>query len=1495
MSLTSLQQVLQSQVDAAKAVTVTAATLTQAGLAPRPGLDALVRGHLAIGDADLAIGYTARVPDPAGDTLTLAGPATLLGVAAATVTVTFIVPGDGPADVRVAVELPDGWTLGTAFAALATAPFTGVFLTDIRYVLTTLPTDSYTWNGAVQTLVQGSQLLSIVSLRGSLAIAAGLLSGGSTADTAPLTGVVDPSKLAQADAGLPAVALAAPLGHAVAVPQFSLSAPRVELATGTGDESGTIAWLAFATTLSVEGSPLCDFKAIVAASATSATSITFALAPLDPPSTRQLTPDTMISLLGVDYTTSIPPLLHDIFGAVALKGLTATVSVGQSVQLTSVGALIGSTGPFGYGQFQIEETTLQLLAMAPLGQGAMLVSFDARASIFPDIFDGEFEVEVSYEITSGDLTVAAAFTGEVALSDVLSGLSGGSLSPPGDLEMSFSDFGVTLHKPSGGSAAYTLYGTAAAGVTLPFLGVHVDAELQLLVDSAAQHFQLVGGLMLGDYAFTVTVDLTATDKTITGTWQALSKDGYLGLNKLAQAIGSTAPPIPDGLDLDLESATLSYNVTKSILVLEAQSASYGKAVLVALKSTTWSFFFGLEIDREIGLSDLPIIGPEIEKAISVSVDQIQVLASSTLDATAAGLIDAELARLGGGYPQVPTAGMSGVALAMVFDAGGEKTTLTIATPPTAPALAAGRAGPAALAADPAGAPGPTVRTAVPASFPAHGAAVAGAGDSPPGPPPSPDDGTVWLTLQKSFGPVAFQKVGIRYRDSVLYFLMNASVSGGGLTIAVMGLGVGSPLTSFKPKFTIDGLAITYAEGPVQLSGALVGSIDPVNFYGELILGVEQLQIAALGGYTEVDGHPSFLLYAVLDYPIGGPAFFFVTGLAAGFGFNRKLVIPPVDKVTTFPLVQWAQGAGNPPPMDTTSIADTVTKVVGELSSSGVVAPSVGDYWLAIGVRFTSFELVESFALLTVEFGNQFEIALLGVSTVQLPPAPASAVALAQLELKAVFIPSEGLLAVSGQLTPQSFVLSPDCHLTGGFSLTTWFAGEHEGEFVLTLGGYSPRFSPPPYYPVVPRLGLNWQVTSELAIKGDLYFALTSSAVMAGGGLSAVWQSGSIRAWFDVEADFLLVFEPFHYYLGAGIHLGCSFTVNLLFTSFTISIHLGVSLEIWGPEFAGRATIDLSIISFTISFGGGSPDTKTTIGWGDFLAKLMPSGAAPSARPARLGRGRPAALRRLAAAAAALGGPGAAGQEAADLAADPSPHAIVQIIVQGGLLKRLSDTEGELNWVVSGEQLQLVTQSAIPTKQWSFSDNVTLVADAPAPNTDFGVGPVGVGSTDLTSTHTIEITSNEACAFLADPVLRNVPTALWQTRAFDSHGVPVGVDPVNSTTVDGVSTGFTITPHVLPPDHTLPIPIENLDYTIADPVKAFEWSDATGPPTDPFDGQTVWGTIAAAGPAAVRQQLVNEIAAEGWPVPTQIDVSELATLAAYDLVADPVLRLLGEQR
>ncbi|GAB7028681.1 DUF6603 domain-containing protein [Streptomyces sp. NPDC021749] len=1027
--------------------------------------------------------------------------------------------------------------------------------------------------------------------------------------------------------------------------------------------------------------------------------------------------------------------------------------------------------------------------------------------------------------------------------------------------------------------------------TFHIAGVELDITVAIHLASASSGYtgQFTGTLAIRkEDATTEKLDVTFARGKLTADWTSGSGHG-LSLTDLASCFGfGDLPPIPAAIDLTLKTMTFVYDVPSAALSIAARTASGYTAVFVTANvpgggTAHRRFAFAVDLPLNVRLADLPVVGDLLPDAGQYGIPEFGCwIVSGDLAGTGTASDAAVLnALIPTGYPRLPQAPLAGGVL--LFG----KLLLGSDTMPLELALSGASSVSAALLAPVAG--------AATSSAPVDGAAAAASGSivcsgtSP--------DGTVWYDLHKKYGPVSLEKVWIRYERStdkeggILHVLMSAGLGVGGLSISVLGLGVGSPLVTFRPEFSIDGLAVSYDNGPVELSGALVGSTDPVvNFYGELILGVEQLQIVALGGYTEVEGQPSFFLYAVLDYPIGGPAFFFVTGLAAGLGFNRRLVVPPVGRVATFPLVQWAQGAGSPPPMDATAIGDTVRTVIGELSASGVVAPSVGDYWLAVGVHFTSFQLVDSFALLTVGFGSRFEIALLGVSTVQLPPAPSPPVARAELELKAAFVPAEGLLSVSGRLTPQSFVLSRDCHLTGGFALAMWFSGEHQGEFVLTLGGYGPRFHPPFHYPVVPRLDVNWQVTPQLALKGDLYFALTSSAVMTGGGWSAVWQSGGIRAWWQVQADFLLVFEPFHYYLSAGIHLGASFTVKLLFTSFTASIHAGVALEIWGPEFAGRATVDLSIISFTISFGGGVPDSRTTISWGKFLEKLMPQSPAPQvARYGPLSRGRDA-LQMMVAAGGGL--PGTADETTEDKA-----PGIVQIVVQGGLLKRLSDTDGELNWVVNGEQLRLVTQSAVPTKDWTFSHNMQLASGVPEPNTDFGVGPVGVGSGDLTSTHVIEIATKESSLFQASPVLGNVPTGLWQTRRFDGKGVPVGLDPLNSTTVDGVYVGFAITPYSAVRSRTLPIRVEDLDYTVVAPSQTFAWTDSAGPAADPFDEQTVWGTIGAAGPTAVRTQLVAAIAAQGYQVPheDQIDVTELLTQAAYDLLARPVLRLLGEQR
>lgn len=581
------------------------------------------------------------------------------------------------------------------------------------------------------------------------------------------------------------------------------------------------------------------------------------------------------------------------------------------------------------------------------------------------------------------------------------------------------------------------------------------------------------------------------------------------------------------------------------------------------------------------------------------------------------------------------------------------------------------------------------------------------------------------------GPVHFQRIGLKYQDSKIWVLLDASLNLAGLSLSLDGLAVNSPLNQFDPKFDLKGIGIDYkGSDTLEIGGAFLrttrNGIDEYNGAAVIKFNVKAktLNLSAIGSYAYFQGHPSLFIYAILDYPIGGPSFFFVTGLAAGFGYNRALKVPTIDQVATFPLVAEAV---NPPPAEGSN-SDQAARLTGELTKlRDYIPPETGQIFLAIGIKFTSFKLIDSFLLLTVAFGNRFELNILGLATLIAPPnvgAGVPPVAEVQLALKASFLPAEGFIGIIAQLTPNSYILSQACHLTGGFAFYGWFAPNvHEGDFVLTLGGYHPLFNVPDHYPKVPRLTLNWQVSSELYIKADAYFALTPSAIMAGGHLQATWNSGPLSAWFNAGADFLMSWKPYHYDISIYVDMGVSYTFHF-FGTHHITVQLGADLHIWGPEFTGIAHIHLWIISFDVSFGSSASQAPKAIDWNEFKTSFLP-------------------------------------------AAD----AICSITVQEGLVRKVNQDDKTDLGIINPKDFCLVTNSVIPAKKAVYTKDITLQDDQiqiAASNTQFGISPMEVKSEQLTSDLTISITRDGKSLsseefdkdFTCIPLFKKVPIALW---------------------------------------------------------------------------------------------------------------------------------------
>jgi hypothetical protein len=467
---------------------------------------------------------------------------------------------------------------------------------------------------------------------------------------------------------------------------------------------------------------------------------------------------------------------------------------------------------------------------------------------------------------------------------------------------------------------------------------------------------------------------------------------------------------------------------------------------------------------------------------------------------------------------------------------------------------------------------------------------------------------VSIPLHKSFGPVALKDVGIGWNDTdkALLFQLSGGLNLNALKLELDKLTVGIPIDSpDKPELFslgLEGFDLAFKSGAVSMAGGFLkymknpaSETEQPQYNGAVAIQAGSWGITALGSFGTAEGSPSLFIFGVLNAALGGPPVFFVTALAAGFGYNRKIIMPGISNVQNFPFVKAAVN----PELFTGKDSDTVLA-----SMSEVIPPELGQYWFAAGVKFSSFELLNSFALLIIQFGKKLELGILGLSNLQLPKIGTDGAVKpyvnAQMAIKATFDPEEGILAVQAQLTDNSYVIHPDCKITGGFAYFSWFKGDHADDFVVTLGGYNKNFdlAAHPHYPLVPRLAFNWNMPGGIKFSGDAYFALTPSCVMAGGKLSLTYEEGDLKAWFKAIADFLISWKPFHYDIGIGITVGVSYRVNIAFIHKTISVELGVDVQMWGPEFGGQAEVHLWIISFTIGFGANNTAVES-VDWQKF--------------------------------------------------------------------------------------------------------------------------------------------------------------------------------------------------------------------------------------------------------------------------------------------------------
>lgn len=595
----------------------------------------------------------------------------------------------------------------------------------------------------------------------------------------------------------------------------------------------------------------------------------------------------------------------------------------------------------------------------------------------------------------------------------------------------------------------------------------------------------------------------------------------------------------------------------------------------------------------------------------------------------------------------------------------------------------------------------------------------------------------WFDVQKQLGPLTLGRIGLATSGDWLGIGLDASLALTGLAIELIGFTAGFPKDNISLdglELSLDGLSVYFQSGAVLLLGNLVRSVNSgiTSYNGTLSIQAGGYGIAAIGSFAQIEGAISMFVFGAIQGVFGGPPAFVVTGIAAGFGYNRSLKLPGAEDVLDFPLVLVATLGKSylPDPKD-------VSAMLGKLDAAGVVPPSLGSYWFAAGVQFSSFQLLSTFAMLSVEVGKDLVIALLGVSSLSLPKgAGANPLAFAEMTLSAVLRPYEGSFKMMALLTPRSFVLDPNCRLTGGFAFYLWFGSNaHSGDFVVTLGGYNPYFVPEEWYPKVPRLGFAWTLSSELRASGATYFALTPSCVMAGGALDVRFDAGALKAWFTAHADFIMWWKPFYFIADIGVSIGASYTVDFGVTTKTFSIELSCGLLLFGPPIAGIAHVKWFVISFDVPINGGgqpNPPGRTIKDWSAFAETYLP----PSG----------------------------------NLKLDTLNSPVARPSVTRGLLAELDDAQGSM-WLVNAANLSFGTETMVPaTRAVIAAPEVEDERRFEGPGT--GVYPLG--SVKLESTHTFRLRAAKTLELIDlgnwtfTPILQNAPDSMW---GLENNGTP----------------------------------------------------------------------------------------------------------------------------
>lgn len=382
-----------------------------------------------------------------------------------------------------------------------------------------------------------------------------------------------------------------------------------------------------------------------------------------------------------------------------------------------------------------------------------------------------------------------------------------------------------------------------------------------------------------------------------------------------------------------------------------------------------------------------------------------------------------------------------------------------------------------------------------------------------------------------------------------------------------------------------GIGLAIDAGVVSGGGSLAIGPAPGEYSGTL-----QFEIAGFLGVTAVgllstrnpDGSPGFSLLIVLTADFG-------PGIQLGFGFTLNAVggLLGLNRGMLFePLMEGVRSGAIESIMFPRDVVANAPRIISDLRA--IFPPHEGTFLVGpmakLGWGQPTLVSVSLGVIVEIPPGD---VAILGVLKVVLPSEDADVLRL-QVNFAGALEFSKSRLYFFASLY-QSHLL----FITIGGEMGLLVAWGSDADFVISVGGFHPRFKPPPLpFPAPQRIQINIINESFARIRCDGYFAVTTNTVQFGAHADMFFGFSALSAQGHAGLDALIQFSPFHFI----VEISTSFSVKV-FGAGVWGLDINLMLE--GPTpWHARGTASISLLFFDI-------DVDIDFTWGDSRQTVLP--------------------------------------------------------------------------------------------------------------------------------------------------------------------------------------------------------------------------------------------------------------------------------------------------